>query len=92
METKSKTKLWLIDKCVPSALDQCEFNGAYPPTTEDVLLKVLAYRKAHTGLLSDAVSAVRKDVELWWARTGIKLICNYGIDKQIQNIFKVYYD
>ena len=46
MERKSNTQIWLIDKSPPifHSIGPHGFISAFPPTTEEVLLQIWAYR------------------------------------------------
>ncbi|KAG0722926.1 hypothetical protein GWK47_043571 [Chionoecetes opilio] len=74
MNTKTKTLLWLFDKCPPifSVPGNHGFTGPYPPTGEQVLLQYHGYHKQlqqASHLQSSALDAARlvtKDLQDWW--------------------------
>ena len=94
-ETKAKTRVWLLDKNPPIFCESGAqgFKCAYPPTGEDVLLQVLAYKRYLANAKSGkevrsgtATAMATDDLEKWWLKTGIPTKSAYGIEKMIQKI------
>ena len=98
MDTKAKTKIWLLDKSPPifSISGAQGFNSALPPTGEDVLLQVQGYKKflsqekaAKEDRTVAAVRMVNDDLQGWWIKTGIAVKSSSGIGKMINKLFPI---
>ena len=52
MNTKGKTKLWLLEKNLPIFThgEAQGFHGCYPPTAEEVLMQIYLYKRYHREL------------------------------------------
>ncbi|KAG0722932.1 hypothetical protein GWK47_043585 [Chionoecetes opilio] len=98
MNTKTKTLLWLFDKCPPifSVPGNHGFTGPYPPTGEQVLLQYHGYHKQlqqASHLQSSALDAARlvtKDLQDWWVNTGITLKSWQAIEQMILTDIEEY--
>ena len=95
MNTKAKTKLWLLEKNPPIFCEDGAqgFQCAFPPTGEDVLLQVIAYKrylasaKAGKEVRSGSATAMATDdLVKWWLKTGIPTKSVYGIEKMIKKL------
>ena len=95
MNTKAKTRLWLLQKNPPIFCEDGAqgFQSAFPPTGEDVLLQVLAYKRylvaAKSGkevLSGNAIAMATDDLVKWWIKTGIPTKSVYGIEKMIKKL------
>ena len=81
METKSGTKIAIIEKTPPIFTTEGNqgFRGAFPPTNEDVILQYFGYHNYLQGTtnrqssVQDAVKLVVSDITHFWDKTGIKL-------------------
>ena len=84
--TRSKNKLWLIEKC-PSAFSyQLDEYGSKPPTVEIVYLRyryLLEQQQKGTKFVRDCSFIVADERKAWWSRTGIETITSEGIVKII---------
>ena len=99
MDNRAKTKLWLLDKNPPIFCDDGArgFNGSFPPTAEEVLLQVYAYKR-YSGrvgegkerLTTSALSLTSDDLQQWWAKTGIKTKTHKGIMHMIKDLNNRY--
>ena len=99
MDTKAKTKLWLLQKNPPIFNESGAqgFKCAFPPTGEDVLLQVLAYKRFLTTAKSGrevrgetATAMATEDLVKWWLKTGIPHKSAYGIEKMIVKLSSQY--
>ena len=98
MNTKSKSKLWLLDQSTPlvTSSDLINFAGAYPPSRRQVLLQFYGYHKylqTSSNLQSftmKAIKSVVKDLRKWWARTGKPTKSNQAIEKMIKSDVNIY--
>ena len=98
MERKSKTRLWLIGKSPPIFHSEGPhgFTCVFPPTGEEVLLQIRAYL-SYLDKLSPrktnplhAIRLVRQDLEGWWIKTGITVMCPQGIEKKLHKLHGSY--
>ena len=98
METKSSTSLPILDKCptIITSSKNIGFSGAFPPSSEQVLLNYYGYHKylqETTNRQSsgkDAFKLVIKDIKDWWNNSGIPLKCDAMLDKMFQTLLKEF--
>ena len=87
MDTKSASKIYLIEKCPPlfTTAGPHGFFSRFPPTGEDIILQYHGYhnyfQEVKKGIVSikDATNLVVEDVINWWLKTGIPLMVKAGL-------------
>ena len=94
METKASSILPLLDISPPAVTssENIGFTGAYPPTSEKILLQYHGYHRYLQNTTNrqssskDAISLVIKDTVDWWEKSGIPLKSHQGIAYMVQNV------